>query len=107
MRITTLLLSLFMLWNAWQPCTDMVLDGHEHAQLVVDPVNTTGESPFHEDSCPIFCACVCCATLTVTQEFTQLVFRFFVEPQAKPMQLREEQEKHIAFVLWHPPRQVV
>ncbi|WP_266205564.1 hypothetical protein [Pontibacter kalidii] len=80
---------------------------HEHAQQVVDPAHTTGESPFHEDTCPVFCACTCCATLTVTNEFTQLVFRTFVEPQAKPVQLAAEQEKHIAFVLWHPPRQLV
>ncbi|OKL41540.1 DUF6660 family protein [Pontibacter flavimaris] len=105
MRTATLLLSFIMLWMALQPCTDIIMSAHEHAQQVVDPAHTTGESPFHEDTCPVFCACTCCATLTVTHEFTQLVLRVLVVPQGRPVQLAAEQVKHIAFALWRPPRQ--
>lgn len=106
MRIPALVMSLFMLWMVWQPCTDMVLPQHEHEHLL-DPAKTTGESPFHEDSCPIFCSCNCCASLIVTQDALQLAFRIPVELQAVPLQLAEQPEKHIAFVLWHPPRLAV
>ncbi|HEY4650889.1 MAG TPA: hypothetical protein VIG72_05720 [Pontibacter sp.] len=92
---------------AWQPCTDKIVDRHEYAQVLVDTAHTTGESPFHQDSCPVFCACTCCATLSLTNEAAQLVFRVFVAPHTRPVPLHEEQVKHIAFVLWHPPRQVV
>ncbi|WP_204282013.1 hypothetical protein [Pontibacter burrus] len=100
-------MSVFIFGMAWQPCTDKVVDRHEHAHILVDPANTTGESPFHEDTCPIFCACTCCATLTVTQESSQLVFRFFVELNSERVQLLVPQEKRIAFVWWHPPRSIV
>lgn len=107
MKLIAILMSALLFGLAWQPCTDKVVDRHEHAHVLVDPANTTGESPFHEDTCPVFCACTCCATLTITQEFTQLVFRFFVEPQSQPMPLLEQQEQRVAFVWWHPPKTIV
>ncbi|CAM3544035.1 DUF6660 domain-containing protein [Pontibacter korlensis] len=100
-------MSLLLTWSAWQPCTDKIVGEHEHV-LVVDPADTTGESPFHEDTCPIFCVCHCCVTLTiVSNEFVQLVFREFVEPQAKPLHFDEQEVKSISFSLWHPPRVLV
>lgn len=107
MRIATIFMSLLLLGMSWLPCTDMVPDQHEHAHQVVDPTQTTGESPFHEDTCPVFCSCGCCATLIVTNDFTPPVFRFFVAPQSQPVQLQEQQVKNVAFVWWHPPRLLV
>ncbi len=83
------------------------MDSHEHIPNLVDAAHTTGDSAFHDDTCPVFCGCGCCATFTTTVESELIVFRFFIIPQTKPLVYPELEETRVAFTWWHPPRAIV
>ncbi|MDX5420033.1 MAG: hypothetical protein LPK09_12525 [Hymenobacteraceae bacterium] len=104
MKIVAVIFSFFLFWTALLPCTDKIMDSHEHLPNITDVADTTGESPFHEDTCPLFCSCGCCATFTIAIEPAYLVFRIPVIPQSKPLIYPELSEIKIASAWWHPPR---
>jgi hypothetical protein len=106
MKFVAIFFSLFMFWTASLPCTDKIMDAHEHHPNMTDAADTTGRSPFHVDTCPVFCSCGCCATFTVTPEPEHIVFRVQVIPQSKPLVYPELSEIKIASAWWHPPRLV-
>ncbi len=106
MKLVAIFFSLFLFWTACLPCTDKIMDMHEHHPNMTDVADTTGESPFHEDTCPVFCSCGCCATFTVKVEPEHIVFRVPVIPQSKPFLYPELREIKIASAWWHPPRLV-
>ncbi|MDX5421103.1 MAG: hypothetical protein LPK07_03085 [Hymenobacteraceae bacterium] len=107
MKNVALLFSLYLFWMACLPCTDQVLDRHEHHPDLRDVAQTTGESPFHDDSCPTFCGCGCCATFTIAVEPELIVFRKPVEqPEPQPVAFIVPGEKHFTYPIWHPPQMV-
>lgn len=107
MRMVAVFFSLYLIWMACLPCTDKIMDTHEHHPSLTDVADTTGHSPFHDDTCPVFCSCGCCATFTIASEPELIVFRFFVVPQTKPMVYPDLQEIQVAFSWWRPPRPTI
>ena len=104
MRYVAVLFSVYLFWMAFMPCTDKIMDTHEHLPSMTDVADTTGKSPFHDDTCPVFCGCGCCATFTIAVEPELIVFRVPVIPQTKPLIYPEHREIRVAFTWWHPPR---
>jgi len=99
------LFSLYLFWMACLPCTDQVLDRHEHHPDLRDTAHTTGESPFHDDTCPTFCGCGCCATFTTASEIAQIAFRKPLEPpQTQPVPADIPTLRHFAYPIWNPPK---
>ncbi|MCC9135396.1 hypothetical protein ACFSKU_11300 [Pontibacter silvestris] len=99
--------ALYLLWMSCLPCTDQILDKHEHHPNVYDAAQSTGQSPFHENTCPIFCGCGCCAIFTIAVEPELIVFRKPIEqPETYPLFFIVPNEKHFTSSIWNPPRQV-
>nr|WP_137758433.1 hypothetical protein [Pontibacter sp. SGAir0037] len=80
------------------------MEKSEHHPNLVSTADTTGHSAFHDDSCPVFCGCGCCATYTIKVEPERFIFRALVKPQTRPVTYPEMRVSHYTFSLWHPPR---
>ena len=107
MNFVAIFFSLYLCCMACLPCTDTVMDRHEHIPSMMDAADTTGSSAFHDDTCPVLCGCGCCATSTTTPEPELIGFRIFVIPQTKPIVYPNPQVLNVAFSWWHPPRAIV
>ncbi|MFT2007584.1 hypothetical protein ACMA1I_02825 [Pontibacter sp. 13R65] len=107
MNFTALFFCFYLCWMACLPCTDKVLDHSEHHPNLADVSDSTGHSPFHEDSCPIFCSCGCCATYTVTVEPEQFVFKLYFKPKSKAITYPSERQLTCYYSFWRPPRPLV
>ena len=88
------------------PCHDSALAHSRHedkaAVAVLDAHHASGHC--HADLCSPFCACACCAGITLTQAVTMEVVVEDASPEVQPVAYVSRTPKSIAATIWQPPR---
>lgn len=108
MKITTIILSLYLILLSCLPCADTkVKDVHVGSNLVVTVENShshTNEK--HSDLCPPFCSCNCCAVQVLTFNPT-LSYSFSKETELIILQISTYHsvlKSNFFGSIWQPPQ---